>query len=35
MQYSLDLRERVVSYVRNCKSIEEAFKLFDVSRAAI
>ena len=35
MPYSLDLRERVVSYVRSGDSIDEAVKLFKVSRATI
>ena len=35
MPYSLDLRERVVNYVRSGESIDEAVKLFKVSRATI
>ncbi|MGK7911123.1 MAG: IS630 transposase-related protein [Synechococcus sp.] len=35
MAYSLDLQERVVNYVSSGKSIDEAVKLFKVSRATI
>ncbi|MEM9568770.1 MAG: IS630 transposase-related protein [Cyanobacteria bacterium P01_E01_bin.34] len=35
MPYSLDLRERVVNYVRSGESIDEAVRLFKVSRATI
>lgn len=35
MAYSLDLRERVVKYVRSGSSVDEAVERYDVSRASI
>ncbi len=35
MSYSIDLRERVVNYVRNGGSLAAAAKLFQVGRATI